>query len=158
MPNKSVHSVPDLFVLSRDRDIEIEQSILAGMMRSSEGREVALRLLCEEDFYWTAHQVTFRAIKGMHQQGDSVDLWLIVDELRTQGSLDKAGGASGLTKIFDYTPVPGSMEDYCRRQARAASKQRLLIATNEIQRKAADPTAKIDDCYRRFKNQPKSSF
>jgi replicative DNA helicase len=59
--------------------------------------------LVPEDFYKSAHAKIFKAIRDLVERGKTADLITVVDELRTQGSLEACGGVAFVSKFTPRT-------------------------------------------------------
>jgi replicative DNA helicase len=63
------------------QDLEAEESVLGALMVSELGLDqVILDVRLEDrDFYRGRHQPVFRAIKGLYEKGDSIDVITVSD-------------------------------------------------------------------------------
>ena len=68
--------------------IEVEESILGGMLIEHEAASVALQMLSTEDFYKPSHRHIFDAIGKLYERDNPLDLITVENELRDQELLD----------------------------------------------------------------------
>jgi len=73
---------------------DAEMATLGALLLDSEALAVVLRYLRADDFYKLAHQKIFNAIVGLFEEGKGVDLHTLTDELRSEGTLESAGGTA----------------------------------------------------------------
>lgn len=95
--------------------VEVEQSVLGGLMlRNSAFDDVASKVSAQ-DFYRADHQVIFRAIAQMIASRKPCDFVTLAEHLRQHGQLDDAGGAqylgalaidcSGVANLLHYAGI-----------------------------------------------------
>ena len=86
-------------------------------------------LLLDTDFYRHDHRLIFRAIMHLVEQEQPIDVVTVAEELEERSQLDKAGGASYLSRLVDMTPS---------------------IDNCEQKQTCADPIAWRVECYRKI--------
>ncbi|MAK92606.1 MAG: replicative DNA helicase [Oceanospirillaceae bacterium] len=119
--------------------IEAEQSVLGSLMLDDRAWEDVSELLLDTDFYRHDHRLIFRAIMHLVEQEQPIDVVTVAEELEERSQLDKAGGASYLSRLVDMTPSIDNCAAYAE-IVRERSQQRALIeAASEIMDRAYEP-------------------
>ncbi len=83
-----------------DKDSEI--LVLSGMINDTPNISEVLNILGDQDFYFDAHQKSFRAIVKAFEKspgGKRLDAGLVAEELRKSGEIDDVGGYEGFGAI-----------------------------------------------------------
>ena len=125
--------------------IEAEQSVLGSLMLDDRAWEDVSELLLDTDFYRHDHRLIFRAIMHLVEQEQPIDVVTVAEELEERSQLDKAGGASYLSRLVDMTPSIDNCAAYAE-IVRERSQQRALIeAASEIMDRAYEPDGKLTD-------------
>ena len=119
---------------------DYEKSILAGCILFSECRETAIDLLNPEDFYRTAHQIIFRAVKYLSRKREPVDLATVKTCIEKYTDLKNIGGAAALAELLDH-PVPTHTEHYCRKVKELSSARKMISICNDVSRACYEPGA-----------------
>ncbi|MEL7625011.1 MAG: replicative DNA helicase [Clostridiales bacterium] len=123
---------------------EAEQAALGAMLLDKEAIIIGSELLHEEDFYRDAHRLIFRAIRGLEQEGQPVDLVTVTEALRQKDALDKCGGMSYLASLANLVPTSAGIRHYARIVLDKALLRRLIRVTGEIGLRCYED---VDDIY-----------
>ena len=84
---------------------EAESSVIGSMILDPRViGDVLLILNGPQDFYFETHAAIFRAIIDIWENHQNVDLVLLVDKLRSEGSLDDVGGPEYLLQAAEKVP------------------------------------------------------
>jgi len=83
------------------QNIEAEQAVLGAVFFEQTVMKTIQDKLQEEDFYSPNHQVIFRVMKSLFQDGISIDYTTLTDRLENQSNLVKAGGIEYITGLID---------------------------------------------------------
>lgn len=116
------------------QDVDAERSVLGALMLDSTGEafDVAISLLSEQDFYYEAHGVVFRAIVSVCLRREPVDILSLRNELRGMGQLDAIGGTSYLTLLGESVPTTANLPHYARIVREKAALRRLIETAAKI--------------------------
>ena len=120
------------------QNLDYEKSILAACLLFPDDRETSLDHLAHEDFYNTAHQVIFRAVKDRTRKKEPVNILTVKSYLEAHGELEKIGGAAALFEIVDCYPIPPNTKHYCRQVKALASARKLITICNDTVRACYD--------------------
>ena len=80
---------------------DIEQSILSAMMLYPDSCQEALSLLKPDEFYKTAHQKIFSAIRDIENKAGQVDLTFLKEHLTATDKIAEVGGATYLAQLYN---------------------------------------------------------
>lgn len=100
-------------------DLDAEAMVLSAAMLTESARDSALELLRPEQFYSTANQLIFDAIRDLSLEASNdgsiaVDIGTVASRLRDRQQLNKAGGTRYLVQIIDATPAVSHVEAHCK--------------------------------------------
>lgn len=86
------------------QNIEAEQAVLGAVFFDQSVMKTIQDKLVEEDFYSPNHQVIFRVMKSLFQDGISIDYTTLTDRLESQNNLIKSGGIEYISGLIDAVP------------------------------------------------------
>ncbi|RLA89743.1 MAG: replicative DNA helicase [Deltaproteobacteria bacterium] len=115
---------------------EAEVSVLGAMMLDKEAVSKALQHLDHTAFYKDAHQLIFRAMMELFNEGQPIDQVSVIDRLKRMKQLDKAGGAYYVTGLVESTPSSANVEYYAKIVLEKSILRKLIISANDIQTEA----------------------
>ncbi|MDO5301778.1 MAG: replicative DNA helicase [Tissierellia bacterium] len=111
---------------------EAEASLLGAMLKTKESVTVAVELLNEEDFYFDAHRLIFRAILELYNGNEPADLITVTTLLAKQKKLEEVGGRSYVSGLTLGSAVLSNTEAYARIIREKATLRRLILAGDAI--------------------------
>lgn len=117
---------------SLPQSIEAEQSVIGSMIIDKNAIVEALEKLQEEDFYRDGHKVLFRAISEMFKDDMAVDLITLLEYLKSNDKLDKAGGVTYVTEISSSVLTIANLSAYIKIVKEKAMLRRLIKASTSI--------------------------
>ncbi len=85
-----------------------------------------------EDFFILRHRYIWEGLTRLHERGEPIDYLTITQELKDTGRLAEIGGPAYLTQLINSTPTSVHAEVYGRLIERAATRRRLMAASDEI--------------------------
>ncbi len=85
------------------------------------------------DFYRARHRVVFEAMNGLFDRGGEIDVLSVVEELKSLGKLDEAGGPEDVGALVAAVPAVGNLRRYAEIVKELAHLRRLLDASYRIQ-------------------------
>ncbi|MBX6312722.1 MAG: replicative DNA helicase [Isosphaeraceae bacterium] len=116
------------------QNLEAEQGVLGGILRDNEVLHDIIPILRIEDFYRDSHQVVYRAIRDLYDQGKPVDAILLAEELIRRGEFEKIGGLDTLEQISNSVPHAANALYHAQIVREKAIVRELIEASNEILR------------------------
>jgi replicative DNA helicase len=118
---------------------EAEQSLLGGLMLDEASWEAVADQVTEEDFYFVAHRLIFRALASLAEAGQPRDVVTVSEWLQREGSLETAGGLAYVGTLARDTPSAANVAAYAAIvRARSVLRQLIRIGT-DIAQSGYDP-------------------
>lgn len=106
-------------------DMSAEQSVLGGMMLSTDAIGEVTEAMDVGDFYRPAHAAIYQAILGLYGKGDPTDPVAVSTELERRGELARTGGAPYLHTLIATVPTAANAAYYAEIVAEKAKLRRL---------------------------------
>ncbi len=94
--------------------LELEIAVLSSMIIDPDCIPNVIEILRPECFYKEEHQVIYKTILNLFESGKNVDLYILTQELRKNGLLEKVGGAVYLTEISNAVATSANVEEYAK--------------------------------------------
>lgn len=121
---------------------EAEQSILGGLMLDNEAWDKVNSKVCEADFYRTEHRTLFRAVTELVKRGQPFDVVTLLDNLKSNNSLDDAGGEAYLFELANNTPSIANVAAYADIVREKSVQRQLISIAGEIADSAYNPAGR----------------
>jgi replicative DNA helicase len=125
--------------------VDLEEAVLGALMLEREAITTVIDILKSANFYREQHKLIFEAIIDLFNASEPVDLLTVSNQLRKNGTLDKAGGAFYVTNLTTRVNSAANIEYHARIVAEMAIKRKLITIAGEIQREAYEDTADVFD-------------
>ena len=91
------------------QNIEAEQSVLGSILIEQSAIAKISDILQPEDFYREAHRMVYRAAMTLFERGEAIDFITVIDTLRREESLERAGGISYITSLANGVPTAANI-------------------------------------------------
>jgi len=112
---------------------EAEAAILGGiLLRGQMALNDVLDIVREDDFYNTAHQAIFKAMKALDERREPIDVVTLEAQLRAVGELKVAGGLDALNKLGDRYATSQNISHHAELVRRASMVRNLVITAREV--------------------------
>lgn len=121
---------------------EAEQSIIGGLMLDNQAWDKVSAKLCETDFYRTEHRVLFRAIVDLAKRNQPFDVVTVLDTLKSNHTLDEAGGEAYLFELANNTPSVANVVAYADIVREKSVQRQLIAVAGEIADSAYNPSGR----------------
>jgi replicative DNA helicase len=115
---------------------EAEQSVLGGLMLNNAAWMTIADLLTENDFYHREHQLIFRAIQTLAEEGHPCDPITLSEWLENNNKLEVIGGNSYLGLLAKNTPSAANIEAYAKIVREHSILRQLVRVGTEIMESA----------------------
>lgn len=112
--------------------IEAEQSLIGGLMQDNEAWDKVADLVVSHDFYRKDHQLIFKAIADLAEDGHPCDVVTVSEFLGNRSELDAAGGLEYLATLTNETPGAANVRAYAKILRERSTLRSLISAGNEI--------------------------
>ncbi|MDR1909621.1 MAG: replicative DNA helicase [Spirochaetaceae bacterium] len=93
---------------------DAERAVLGGLMLDEDAIATAIAYLRPADFYSNANRRVCEAIFNLYNRGIKADILTVVEELRTAGELDAAGGEAYVASLTTVVPTIANSEYYAQ--------------------------------------------
>lgn len=114
------------------QNIEAEQSVLGSMLLDREAISIAAEILKEDDFYREDHGEIYEAIMELFNKAEPVDIITVTEQLKSRGTLDKAGGLEYITNLAASVPTTANIKYYAGIVEEKSILRKLIKASTEI--------------------------
>ena len=114
------------------QSVEAEQSVLGGLMISTDAWDGVAELVSPDYFYRPDHRLIFRQIRNLAEAAQPVDVVTLADQLQANGELEAAGGHGYLAELAQNTPSASNIRAYAEVVRERASLRHLIEAAQEI--------------------------
>ncbi|MCL6501524.1 MAG: replicative DNA helicase [Pirellulales bacterium] len=129
---------PTVFDRLPPQDPDAERGVLGSLLLDPLMCDEVSLAVRPEEFYVHAHQVLFRHMLALHNEGKRIDATLLVDRLRQHGDLDAAGGVPYLREVVESVPTAANAVHYARIVRAKSTLRQLIHASTEIIHDAYD--------------------
>lgn len=126
------------------QNLEAEMAVLGSMLLSKEAISQAVEILKEDYFYEDRNRQIFSAIIGFSEEGKTVDLVTLKEELKKKKVLKEIGGVSYLTTLTNVVPTAANIEQYAHIVKEKALLRSLISASTQIIKESYDPSQNPD--------------
>lgn len=131
---------PRIVSLPEDRlppsSLEAERGVLGAVLLDNDTLHDVVPLLKVEDFYRDSHQVLYRAIRDLYDEGRPVDPIILADELRRRQEYDRIGGDDTLVEILGCVPHAANAKYHAQIVRQKAIVRELIQGAHETLREA----------------------
>lgn len=112
--------------------LEAEQSVIGGLLLSEEAWDNIAGKVGEQDFYREDHRLLFRALNELADKSQPRDVVTVSEWLRSNGLLDKAGGAAYVGTLAADTPSAANIKAYADIVRERSVMRQLIKSGTEI--------------------------
>jgi replicative DNA helicase len=126
------------------QNIEAEQSVLGSILIEPSAIAKISDILQAEDFYRDAHRLIFRAAMNLFERGEAIDFITVIDSLRREESLEKAGGISYITSLANGVPTAANIVFHAKIVQEKSLLRRLIHAATDIAAMGYDESEEVD--------------
>ncbi|MDR0464933.1 MAG: replicative DNA helicase [Treponema sp.] len=114
-------------------DDELEQAALGSLLSDNEAVTASIQMhLRSDDFYSRANTRIYEAIMSLDSKGLRPDIQTVVQELKSMGKLDEAGGASYVSSLTTVIPSSANIDYYAQMVKNYSLKRSLLKVASQI--------------------------
>ncbi|NER05600.1 MAG: replicative DNA helicase, partial [Okeania sp. SIO3C4] len=114
------------------QNIEAEEAILGGILLDPEAINRVTELLRPEFFAIEAHQILYKAMWQLYNQGKATDLMTVTSLLTDNNQLEKIGGQVKIAQLVERTVSAVNIDQYAVLIIDKYIRRKLIQAGNEI--------------------------
>lgn len=125
-------------LLSRQmpQSTEAEQAVIGSMLIDPECVPTVIEQLRPEDFYIEENRRIFETIYSMFNHAMRIDAVTVLDQLKSAGFYDEAGGRAYLMQLMELTPTSAGVREYASIVRDKSMLRAIATAGAEIERLA----------------------
>jgi len=124
---------------------ELEEAVLGALMLEKDAYSIVSEILTPESFYDKSHELIYTAIQNLAIQQKPIDILTVVDQMRKDGNLEAAGGASYIAQLSQKVVSSAHLEYHARIVAQKYIARELITFSSHVASKAFDETNDVDD-------------
>ena len=102
----------ELLARQLPQSAEAEQAVIGSMLIDPECIPVVIEQLRPDDFYTEENRRIFETIYSMFNNAMRIDAVTVLDQLKSTGLYDDAGGRAYLMQLMDVTPTAAGVREY----------------------------------------------
>lgn len=138
---------------SLPQSIEAEQSVIGSMIIDKTCIAQVAEKLEENDFYREGHKVIYRAIIDMFRRDMAVDLVTLLEYLKSNELLEKAGGVTYISEVSSSVPTTANLSSYIKIVEEKATLRKLIKASTKIIEESYNNQGEVDNIVDRAQKQ-----
>jgi replicative DNA helicase len=93
---------------------ELEEAVLGAILLEKSAIDTVSDLLSPEVFYLEKHQLIYKSVQQLYRVGQPIDIFTVVEELKSQGTLEAAGGPYYVTRLTNSVVSSAHIEAHAR--------------------------------------------
>src|SRR5215203_908106 len=124
---------------------DLEEAVLGAIMLEKKAFDAVVEILKPECFYVDAHQRIYRAMQGLANKSQPIDILTVVEELRTREELDLVGGPYFVTKLTNSVVSSANIEAHSRIVLQKFIQRELIRISGEIIADAYEDSTDVFD-------------
>jgi replicative DNA helicase len=125
--------------------LEAEESLLGCLLIDKDAIIKVVDGILEHDFYKTAHQTVFEAMRELYAGQEPIDIITLTNRLEEKGQLAAIGGRSYLAKLANTVATSANASNYAAIIQKKATLRRLQQASAEIMSISYDEEREVDE-------------
>ena len=122
---------------------ELEEAVLGAMLIDRDAVSEIIDILKPESFYLDAHQTVYRAIMGLFERSEPVDILTVTEALRKSGELEMAGGAYFIAELSNKVTSAANVEHHARIVSQKHIQRELISISTTIIKDAYEDTTDV---------------
>ena len=122
---------------------KLEEAVLGAIMLDKDALPIVLDILRPESFYKEAHQLIFKAMMGLFEKTQPVDLLTVDEQLKKNGDIDKVGGPYYLVELTNRVASAANIEYHARIIAQKHIQRELISVSTKVIRDAFEDTTDV---------------
>lgn len=125
-------------------NIEAEECVLGSVLLDRDAITAVADVLRDDFFYSENHGAIYRAMIGLYEDREPIDLLTVSDRLKKAKKLKQIGGSSYLTSLTEKVPTAAHAAQYAVLIKDAYTKRQLVSLSGRLGEMAFDESRKVD--------------
>ena len=127
------------------QETSMEDAVLGAIMLERDAYNNVCEILKPEAFYNPANQKIYEAIQSLAANGKPIDMLTVTEQLRTNKTLDEAGGAIRISELTGLVSSAANAEFHARIVAQKYLARELISYSSQVQSLAFDESIDVYD-------------
>ncbi|MBC6490801.1 replicative DNA helicase [Flavihumibacter stibioxidans] len=124
---------------------DLEEAVLGAIMLEKGAFDTVVEILKPECFYTDAHQRIFKAMQGLSQKSQPIDILTVVEELRKREELEMVGGPYYVTKLTNTVVSSANIDAHARIILQKFIQRELIKISGEVISDAYEDSTDVFD-------------
>ena len=124
--------------------LDMERSVLGGLMIEKNAYALVADLLRPASFYDEKHRYIYEAITALAMNDEPVDILMVTEKLKQQGTLEKAGNVDYLIELTHDVASTAHLRSHAQVVVQKATARELISMASEIERNAYDESQDVE--------------
>jgi replicative DNA helicase len=124
---------------------ELEEAVLGAIMIEKSAFDTVVEILKPECFYADSHQCIFKAMQGLQQKNQPIDIYTVVEELKSREELDLVGGPYYISRLTNTVVSSANIEAHSRIILQKFIQRELIRISGEIISDSYEDTTDVFD-------------
>jgi replicative DNA helicase len=124
---------------------EAEAAVLGAMLLDKEAIARVIERLGEPAFYSEANRKIFRAMVGLYDENEAVDLVTIIERLKKNNELESVGGPAYVTELANSIPTAANVDHYSKIVRDKYLLRSLINTATQIVSDSYEPSTEVDN-------------
>ncbi len=117
---------------------EAEQSIIGSIFLDNRVMVEISDIIHPEDFYQMRHQILFKAIVELTEEGKPIDITTVTTKLKNKNQYLEVGGMEYLIELSEMVPTTANINSYVDIVREKAIARKLIDTANQIAQRASN--------------------
>lgn len=125
--------------------LDIEKVVLGAMLIDKDAFSMVSEILHPETFYEPRNQMIYQAIQTLSLKEKPVDIFTVIEQLKTDGNLEEVGGPVYITELSQHVASSAHVEYHAHILQQKSLARQLISFASVIETKAFDDGVDVDD-------------
>ncbi len=125
--------------------LDIEKVVLGAMLIDKDAFSMVSEILHPETFYEPRNQMIYQSIQTLSLQEKPVDIFTVIEQLKTDGNLEEVGGPVYITELSQHVASSAHVEYHAHILQQKFLARQLISFASVIETKAFDDGVDVDD-------------
>ncbi len=114
------------------QNLDAEKSFIGSILLNNTALTKVIDIINPEDFYDKNHETIYKAIVGLDEKGQNIDVLTLSDKLDEMGKLDDVGGGGYLASLVNSVGTSAHIKNYAEIIRKKKVLREMINASHEI--------------------------